>query len=66
MKEGSKKYHSDGRIIYSCQYHVIFCPKYRKKVLVDGIDKRLKEFPILKRKLWKGHLWTTSKMVIKC
>jgi putative transposase len=22
-----------------------------------------KEFPILKIKLWKGHLWTTSKFI---
>jgi putative transposase len=49
MKEGSKKYHSDGRMIYSCQYHVVFCPKYRKKVLIDGVDKRLKELVIEKQ-----------------
>ncbi len=29
--------------MYSCKYHVVFCPKYRRKVLVDGIDTRLKE-----------------------
>ena len=39
----SKKYHSSEHLIYSCQYHVIFCPKYRRKVLVDGVDIRLKE-----------------------
>jgi putative transposase len=27
----------------SCKYHVVFCPKYRRKVLVNGVDKRLKE-----------------------
>ena len=30
-------------IVYKNQFHVIFCPKYRRKVLVDGIDVRLKE-----------------------
>src|SRR5258708_25141457 len=30
---------------YSCRYHVVFCPKYRRKVLVPPIDGRLK--PIL-------------------
>ena len=25
------------------KYHVVWCPKYRRKVLVDGIDDRLKE-----------------------
>jgi putative transposase len=29
-------------LVYSCQYHVIFCPKYRRKVLVNGVDNRLK------------------------
>lgn len=38
-----KKYKSNHSIVYSCQYHVIFCPKYRRKVLVDGADERLKE-----------------------
>lgn len=38
-----KKYHSASHIVYSCQYHVIFCPKYRRKVLTNGIDERLKE-----------------------
>lgn len=38
-----KLYHSSSHLIYSCQYHVIFCPKYRRKVLTDGIDARLKE-----------------------
>jgi len=28
---------------YSCKYHIIFCPKYRRKVLVDDVDSRLKE-----------------------
>ena len=28
---------------YSCKYHVVFCPKYRRPVLVDGVDDSLKE-----------------------
>ena len=30
-------------IVYSCKYHVVFCPKYRRKVLVGEIETRLKE-----------------------
>lgn len=30
-------------IVFNCHYHVVFCPKYRRKVLVNGIDERLKE-----------------------
>ena len=34
---------SNRHVTYSCKYHVVFCPKYRRKVLVDGVDMRLKE-----------------------
>lgn len=44
----NKQYKSYDHMIFSCQYHVIFCPKYRRKVLVDGIDNRLKQ--LLKEK----------------
>jgi putative transposase len=44
-----KKYNSDGDFIYSCQYHVIFCPKYRRKVLEEPIAKRLKELVLSKQ-----------------
>ena len=27
----------------SCHYQVVWCPKYRRKVLTDGIDERLKQ-----------------------
>ena len=30
-------------LVYKNQYHIIFCPKYRRKVLIDGVDVRLKE-----------------------
>jgi putative transposase len=43
IQNSSKKYKTDNHLVYSCQYHVIFCPKYRRSVLVDGIDLRLKE-----------------------
>jgi putative transposase len=29
--------------VYSCKYHVVFCPKYRRSVLINGVDERLKE-----------------------
>ena len=40
---GEIKYHSSHNIVYSCKYHIVFCPKYRRKVLVNGVDTRLKE-----------------------
>ena len=42
------KYKSNKNIVYSCKYHVVWCPKYRRSVLVDGVDVRLKELIIEK------------------
>ena len=36
------KYKSNNNVVYSCKYHVVWCPKYRRKVLVNGVDARLK------------------------
>lgn len=46
----NKEYHSINHRKYSCQYHIIFCPKYRRKVLIDKIDIRLKELILEKQK----------------
>jgi len=37
------EYRSNRNIVFSCKYHVVFCPKYRRQVLVNGVDKRLKQ-----------------------
>lgn len=37
------RYKSNNNVVYSCKYHVVWCPKYRRKVLVDGVDERLKQ-----------------------
>ena len=29
--------------VYNVAYHIIWCPKYRRKILTNGIDTRLKE-----------------------
>lgn len=34
---------SNNNVVYSCKYHVIWCPKYRRKVLIGAIADRLKE-----------------------
>ena len=47
-----KPYHTDHSIKYSCQYHVIFCPKYRRKVLLPPLDDRLKELFLEKQEAY--------------
>lgn len=36
-------YKCNNNITYSCEYHVIWCSKYRRKVLVEEVGQRLKE-----------------------
>lgn len=37
------EYKSNRNVVYSCKYHVVWCPKYRRKVLTGEIEARLKE-----------------------
>ena len=38
-----EQYNKSAHLVFSCRYHVVFCPKYRRKILENGIDQRLKE-----------------------
>jgi len=35
-------YKSNQSIVYSCKYHVVWCPKYRRRVLTSEAEERLK------------------------
>ena len=37
------EYKSNRNVVYSCKYHVVWCPKFRRPVLVDRVNERLKE-----------------------
>jgi putative transposase len=37
------EYKTNNNIVYSCKYHVVWCPKYRRKVLTGEIVLRLKQ-----------------------
>jgi len=40
------KVKSNKNVVYSCKYNIVWCPKYRRKVLVDEVERRLKEIII--------------------
>jgi putative transposase len=42
-EEYNVQYKSSRNVTFSAKYHVVWCPKYRRPVLVDGVDTRLKE-----------------------
>ena len=35
-------FRSNRNVLFSCKYHVVWCPKYRRQVLVEGADAALK------------------------
>ncbi|KKM83180.1 hypothetical protein LCGC14_1311980 [marine sediment metagenome] len=37
------KIESNANVVHACRYHVVWCPKYRRKVLEYPVDARLKE-----------------------
>lgn len=37
------EYKSNKNVVYSCKYHVVWTPKYRRPVLVRGADRRLRK-----------------------
>lgn len=43
MSNVLRGYKSNRNVTYKCTYHVVWCPKYRRKVLTGGVDVRLKQ-----------------------
>ena len=57
----NNRWKSSKHAVYNCAYHFIWCPKYRRKVLVDGIDERLKELLLEKA---SEHSWIIENMEV--
>lgn len=38
-----KRWTTSNKAVYNLGYHLIWCPKYRRKVLVDRVEVRLRE-----------------------
>jgi putative transposase len=37
------QFKSNKNVVYSCKYHLVWCPKYRRKVLTPPIAERLRQ-----------------------
>jgi putative transposase len=57
----NNRWKSSKHAVYNCSYHLIWCPKYRRKVLTDGIDIRLKELLLQKA---SEHGWIIENMEV--
>jgi putative transposase len=51
-----EKYRSNNNVTYICRYHVVFCPKYRRKGLTPSIDERLKTILMEQIERWRQEL----------
>lgn len=49
ISDSNKKYKSSNTMVYSCQYHVIWTTKYRRKVLDEEIQIELKKLLLSKQ-----------------
>lgn len=38
-----QRYAKNARAVFNLKLHIVWCPKYRRKVLVDAIEKRFKK-----------------------
>lgn len=49
------EYEHNNTSVVMVNYHLVFCPKYRRHILVDGIKKRLEEIlnEVSKENNWK-------------
>jgi putative transposase len=47
---------TNDNVAYNCHYHVVFCPKYRRKVLVSPLDERLKTIIMETIEKWEQDL----------
>lgn len=52
VRQPTKRYHSNHSLVYSCQYHVIFCPKFRRPVLSEPIAERLQALILEKQQAY--------------
>ena len=44
----SKRWTHSNTTVYNIGYHLVWCPKYRRKVLVGDVEKRLRELLLKK------------------
>ena len=56
-----KRFKSGKHVVFNLGYHIIWCPKYRKPVLINGVDTRLKE---LLREKAKEEEWEILEMEV--
>src|SRR3972149_6336269 len=55
MAKYTVSYKSNRNVVYSCKYHVIWCPKYRRKVLIHLVCQEMNA-EILELEIMSDHV----------
>jgi putative transposase len=50
------RYRVNAGSVYSLKYHLVWCPKYRKRILTDVLEKRLRQLLYQKAKEIKAEI----------
>jgi putative transposase len=53
---GDNRYRVNAGSVFSLKYHLVWCPKYRKRILVDKLAKRLRRLRYQKAKEIKAEI----------
>jgi putative transposase len=56
------RYRVNAASVFSLKYHLAWCPKYRKRILTNALEKRLRELLYQKAKEIKGTIHTLEIM----
>jgi putative transposase len=48
QEKNKNRWKYNARCVFNISYHIVFCPKYRRRILVSPIDARLKQLIIEK------------------
>jgi putative transposase len=71
-----RRYRLGSHAKYDLKVHLVWCPKYRKRVLTGPAATRVRdllrqssrllcqEFPHLKKQYWGQHLWATGHFAV--
>ena len=62
------KYYRTPHLVYDCKYHVIFCQKYRRRILVNGLDELVKTVfrKIAEQKVSRSSKWKSCRTTSIC
>jgi REP element-mobilizing transposase RayT len=60
------RYRVNAGSVFSLKYHLVWCPEYRKRILTNALEKRLRELLYQKAKEIKAEIHALEIMLTTC